>query len=257
MGSLILCHNKKAREPYRIARIHCRIYTIEELCYYLCNNLYLIDHTIVNEKLCDWLETELALDKLANSLRELLKQEDSSELFVMQILSYTSLYTTAELNRVQQILDRVKSQKPIEKQKCMADNLLESGSLKSAIDLYLAILRQEQTEKEAPSFWGKIYANLGAAYGQMFQYEDAARMYEEAYRRLEDYNILAPYVYACEKYMPTITFQSMLAQNVIFQKVHTENLLTVQEVMESQMWIEEEQLEEWKEQYRKCAAGER
>ena len=101
MGSFILCHKKKARDPYRIARIHCRIYTIEELCYYLCNNLYLIDHTVVNEQLCDWLEQELDLEELARSLRDLLQEESPVELFVMQILSYTSLYTTAELNQVQ------------------------------------------------------------------------------------------------------------------------------------------------------------
>lgn len=34
MGSLILCHKKKAKHPYEISRIHTRISTLEELCYY-------------------------------------------------------------------------------------------------------------------------------------------------------------------------------------------------------------------------------
>ena len=55
MGSLILCHKKKAKHPYEISRIHTRISTLEELCYYLCNNLYLIDYTIMNEQLCRWI----------------------------------------------------------------------------------------------------------------------------------------------------------------------------------------------------------
>ena len=42
MGSIILCHKKKAKRPYEISRINRRVYTIEELCYYLCNHLYLI-----------------------------------------------------------------------------------------------------------------------------------------------------------------------------------------------------------------------
>ena len=58
MGNLILCHDRHAAHPYEISRIHCRIFTIEELCYYLCNNLYLIDYTIMNEPLCTWLEEE-------------------------------------------------------------------------------------------------------------------------------------------------------------------------------------------------------
>ena len=59
MGNLILCHDRHAAHPYEITRIHCRIFTIEELCYYLCNNLYLIDYTIMNGQLCDWLDEEL------------------------------------------------------------------------------------------------------------------------------------------------------------------------------------------------------
>ena len=47
-----------------ISRIHCKIFTIEELCYYLCNNLYLIDYTIMNEQLCTSLEEELGMKEL-------------------------------------------------------------------------------------------------------------------------------------------------------------------------------------------------
>ena len=57
MSSLILCHKRHAKQPYEITRIHRRIYTIEELVYYLCNHLYLIDYTIMNENLCDTLNT--------------------------------------------------------------------------------------------------------------------------------------------------------------------------------------------------------
>jgi len=256
MGSFILCHKKKAREPYRIARIHCRIYTIEELCYYLCNNLYLIDHTVVNEQLCDWLERELELEELAKTLRGLLQEDSSMELFVMQILSYTSLYTTAELNRVQQLLEQVKNQKPMEKQKFMADNLLENGSIKSAVDLYLAILRQQKEEPD-DTFYGEVYANLGAAYGRMFQYEEAAKMYEEAYRKLKDSSLLVPYIYACEQSMPAVTFQSMLAQNEIFAKTYEKNSHIVGEISEHDIWVDDDALDDWKEQYRRSAAGDR
>ena len=70
MGSLILCHRKKAKQPYEISRVHMRIYTIEELCYYICNNLYLIDYTIINRQLCNWIDTELDMKELADKLRE-------------------------------------------------------------------------------------------------------------------------------------------------------------------------------------------
>ena len=88
MGSLILCHRKKAKHPYEITRIHMHIYTIEELCYYFCNNLYLIDYTIINKKLCDWLEEELELDDLAAELRVLLDQNCTTEQFLLTVLRF-------------------------------------------------------------------------------------------------------------------------------------------------------------------------
>ena len=74
MGSLILCHSKRAKRPYEISRVHIRVYTIEELCYYICNNLYLVDYTIMNRGLCDWLYDELELKDMGEELRRELEK---------------------------------------------------------------------------------------------------------------------------------------------------------------------------------------
>ena len=91
MGSLVLCHDKHAAHPYEISRIHCKIFTIEELCYYLCNNLYLIDYTIMNEQLCTWLEEELEMKDLAGMLRDVIRLNGSVEKFVLTILKYSRI----------------------------------------------------------------------------------------------------------------------------------------------------------------------
>ena len=103
MGSLILCHKKRAKQPYEISRVHMRIYTIEELCYYICNNLYLIDYTIINRQLCDWIGDELELSGLAETLREELRQNCSMEQFVLTILKESTIYAAADINRIQNI----------------------------------------------------------------------------------------------------------------------------------------------------------
>ena len=41
MGSLILCHKKKAKHPYEISRIHTRISTLEELHKKLCRGSFI------------------------------------------------------------------------------------------------------------------------------------------------------------------------------------------------------------------------
>ena len=126
MGNLILCHDKHATHPYEITRIHCRIFTMEELCYYLCNNLYLIDYTIVNERLCRWIGDELELPELSSELRRLLRENGSMEEFVLTILKESNIYATAEIHKMQSVLEQLQSQRDVEKEKYKTDSLQKS-----------------------------------------------------------------------------------------------------------------------------------
>lgn len=161
MGSLVLCHERHATHPYEITRIHCKIFTIEELCYYLCNNLYLIDYTIMNEQLCVWLDEELGMGKLAGQLRDVIRLHGSIEKFVLTILKDSRIYRDTEMIRIQNVLERLRNQKDIERQKYKGDNLLESGEIEEAILVYQAILNQEKDESVDAKFYGRIYAGLG------------------------------------------------------------------------------------------------
>ena len=196
MGNLILCHDKHATHPYEITRIHCRIFTMEELCYYLCNNLYLIDYTIMNEQICNWLEEEIGMKDLADQLRDVLRLRGSVEKFVLTILKASRIYRDPEMIRIQNVLEHLKNQKDIERQKYKGDNLLESGEIEEAILVYQEILNREKDESVDEKFYGKIYAGLGAAYGRLFLYQESARMYDRAYQICEDPQLLKPYLYA-------------------------------------------------------------
>lgn len=257
MSSFILCHKQKAKKAYEIARIHRKIYTIEELCYYLCNHLYLIDYTIMNEKLCDWLKEELGLDELAGNLRRMLEQNVTMEQFVVTILAYSSIYTTGELNRIQDVLEKLKNQKPVEKQKYKADNLLESGSIKSAIMAYQEILRSEKDDSVDGKFYGKIYANLGTAYGQLFLYKEAAKMYEAAYQICEERSMLKAYLYACRRYMSGEEYIKLLQKSVVFQETEDSLRKEMEETANQVNILQyEDTLMNWKNQYRRVSTGE-
>ena len=257
MGSIILCHKKKAKQPYEISRIHKRIYTIEELCYYICNNLYLIDYTIMNEQLCDWLSDELELKELAESLRQILRQHGSVEQFITTVLSSVSIYTAGELKAIQDILAKLKNQKPIEKQKYKADNLLQSGAVRSAILIYQSILRGDADESVNGKFYGKVYGCLGTAYGRLFLYEEAAKMYETAFQICEEESMLKAYLYACSQYMSKEEYQALLQKSQVYQGIDLllkEEMQNIEQKMKFS--FEEDTLEKWKEQYRKTGTGE-
>lgn len=257
MGSIILCHKKKARTPYEIARIQRRIYTIEELCYYLCNHLYLVDYTIMNVQLCDWLDEELELSELAGKLRKHLEQNGSMEQFIFIILEASMIYSTAELQQIQNVLEKLKNQKPVEKQKFKADNLLESGSVKSAIMIYQAIIHGDRDESMEGKFYGKVYGCLGAAYGRLFLYKEAAKMYEAAFQICEEESMLKAYLYACKMYMTDAEYRGLLQRSQVYQGIDDwlyEEKARLEE--EIQMLSYDDTLQNWKNQYRRISAGE-
>lgn len=260
MGSIILCHKKRAKQPYEISRINRRIYTMEELCYYLCNHLYLVDYTIMNDSLCDWLQDELELIELAEDLRKSIAQNGSAEQFVLTILANSSIYTTAELNRIQSILDQLKNQKPIEKQKYKADNLLKSGATQQAVLIYLSIIHGESEEAETvePKFYGKVYGCLGTAYGRLFLYEEAAEMFEAAYQICEEESMLKAYLYACRRYMTREEYQRLLAKSQVYQKLEVNICEEIKEIRkQTKFSLEDDTLDKWKEQYRRMGIEEK
>ena len=136
----------------------------------------------MNEQLCDWLDEELGMEELAAALRDVLRLRGSVEKFVLTILKSSRIYREPEMIRIQNVLEHLKNQKDIERQKFKGDNLLESGELEEAILVYQAILNQEKDETVDDKFYGRIYAGLGAAYGRLFLYQAAARMYDRAYQ---------------------------------------------------------------------------
>ena len=252
MGSLILCHRKKAKHPYEIARIHKRIYTIEELCYYFCNNLYLVDYTIVNRQLCDWLEEELELYDLADDLRSQLEQNGPVEQFLLTVLSHSSIYSPAEITRIHNVLERLKSQNEVEREKYKADNLLQTGEYASAILVYQGIVNKEWDETVGKEFYGQVYGCLGAAYGRMLLYEEAASMYEKGFRVCQDTKMLKAYLYCCYRYLPEAQYVKMLSAEPVYLSMDSilkEELRKAEEKIN--MDVTEEDFRQWKKEYRK------
>ena len=154
--------------------------------------------------------------------------------------------------RIQNVLERLKNQKDIERQKYKGDNLLESGETEEAIIVYQAILNQERDESVDPKFYGKIYAGLGAAYGKMFLYQEAAKMYDRAYQICEDEKLLRPYLYASYKYMSLEEYHILLTKHDEYIDINTEMRQEIERVRENtEVDLEAPVLELWKQQYRR------
>lgn len=250
MGSLILCHEKKAREPYYIASIRKNIYTLEELCFFLCNYIYLADEQLLIEPLFIWIENELEMKELADLLRQNSMQYASVSQMIMEILKASGLYAAGSLEKLRDTLTKLTNLKDIEKQKLKADNLLKSNEIGQAIVIYRNILYGEADETVEKNFYGQVYAALGAAYGRLLLYEEAAGMYEAAYQICEKKWMLQAYLYACKKYMEPSAYQTLLCKSELYTALDEQNADRERAIKDAKAEVTKRDINAWKHAYR-------
>ena len=178
MSGYILCQVKKAQKPYSIENISTNIYSIEELCFYLCHNLYLVDESIRNEELLRWLEEELGLGKLAVKLQSHLRRNEALEEFLYPILKEINYLSYEEMRSLNGQLDKMEEEPLVIHRKKRGDCLVENGMYVNAIQTYREALKAEEPR---PGFYAGIYHNLGCAYSYLFQKEEALECFEKAY----------------------------------------------------------------------------
>ena len=196
MSGYRLCQTKMAQVPYYIENISTNIYSLEELCYYIHHNLYLLDETIINEGLCSWLRDELGLKKLYLTLYRELEKESSLGDFILPIFKEISYLSHQEFKEINNVLTRLEHEPDISREKLKADYLVENGKYINAIKFYKKILHQAKGSKLGGQFVGEVYHNMGCTHMRMFQYEEAVDCFAAAYKNFPIEHMLLNYLTA-------------------------------------------------------------
>ena len=177
MSGYILCQVKKAEKPFYIENISTNIYSIEELCYYLYNNLYLVDSSLISSKLCTWLEEELELPKLAAKLKPYIGREAGLEEVLYPIFKEINYLAYEEL----------KTRK--------GDALMENRMYVNALRVYQKLL--EHGGKEITGeMRERILHNQGCAYSYLFQMDKALDCFWKAWKEKHSEKALKVYLLA-------------------------------------------------------------
>ena len=192
MSGYILCQTKKAQRPYFIENISMNIYSIEELCYYLYHNLYLADHTVFNEELCNWLRDELELVHLAAKLKQNLERNVSVEEMIYPVFKEINYLTYEEMKGFNSRIVTYGKEKAAVRQKRKGDALTENGMYVNAIRVYQKLLEREDLSEQRKG----VRYNLGCAYSYLFQMEKAQECFLEAYREAHSKDALKAYIIA-------------------------------------------------------------
>ena len=170
MGRIILCQPRQAVIPYRFTNTKVEVYSYEELCFYIYNNVALLNPEQFQGKLVQWTKTELEKLAAEASLTELL----------VTILSAGSYYETAEIQQFRDKQELVALLPEEEKLKLKADSFLMYKRLLKAISLYNTILRRED-QIEDRRFLGDVYHNKGVALAKNMEVTNQKPASLEAY----------------------------------------------------------------------------
>ena len=196
MSGYILCQTRRAERPYFIENISMNIYSLEELCYYLYHNLYLIDRSILNEGLCNWIQEELELPVLAEKLRPKMGKFASAEDLVYPVFKEINYLTYEELKVLNIRLQKLDEEAPAMREKRKGDALMENEMYVHAIQVYQKLLDRKDLEEIREGLTESIYHNLGCAYIYLFQMDKALECFRHAYEESHSAEAMEVYLIA-------------------------------------------------------------
>lgn len=234
MSGYILCQVKKAEMPYYIENISMNIYSIEELCYYFYHNIYLLDETILNEHLCDWIRKELGLEKLYRKLYKVLEEGQGTAEFILAVFKEINYLTHKEFKELNATLNLLEQQPAVLREKRKGDYLVSNKMYVNAIRIYENALLKEDKEGLGAQFGGGIYHNMGCAYLHLFQLKEASECFLKSYELLHSNQVLQHYLTVsymmnpqdfegvCMQMNASIAMQEEIKKNMEMPPVKTE-----------------------------------
>lgn len=182
MGSMILCRSKEAKNPLKIHHAGISIYTVEELCYYIYNNIYLIGNDFINDNLIVFLKDEVEETQLAERIEFLREKNAGLAEIVVTILKSVDYYSMAEIEQIREILNTLNSQNMYERLKTRGDSYLYNHCFYNAIKCYMQIIDEYKGNELSGIFLAGVFHNAGVAFARMFLYKEASQCFKTAYK---------------------------------------------------------------------------
>lgn len=196
MGKLIICNGKQSDIPYYIKITNTKVYSIEELCYYIYNNVDILNEDFFGESFIRWLKEDVNLEDRACKLSEIKNKGGTLKEIVVTILCSCDYYTETEIKEFIHSLDELINLSPYEKLKKKADNYLKYRQFAEAALVYEKILDGDEVKSLSSEEYGNILHNLAIIKLHMVGIAEAADGFKEAYERNKNPESLKQYLMA-------------------------------------------------------------
>ncbi len=214
-----ICVGKYAAVPYCVPGLELSVHCIEELCYCIRENAFLIDASLMNDDLVNWIDKDCGLTDLAKELYPMVHKKGSLSSFVTMILEFTGLYDGTVTGEVERTLKKGAGLSGIEKRKSQIDYLVKKKKYGAAIRGYEELLSQwQETLKEGGELpAGKVRSgilhNKGVAFAGLMLYAQAAECFLEAYGIEKDSRMYEDYLAAKRMELAEEAYIAFAAEN--------------------------------------------
>ena len=173
MSGIIICKTKTADNPYTFLNTKITIYSYEELCYYIFNNMVLIGKDDLADRLSNWLRTAIDMEDLADKIDALNAKNAYIQDIMVEILTFGEFYSKDEVKEFMDECKRIRTLKPYELDKKRADSYMMYKHYIKADAIYDDIIEYKESHGEYDEFLGNIYHNKGVALAGNLQLEEA------------------------------------------------------------------------------------
>lgn len=215
MGTVMICKREPAESPYYIESMGIRIYSMEELAYFLYENIYLVDKKMLGPRLWDWIRTEIHNPELADKLQKGTEAGGSLQNMLLTILRSVDFYTQEELTELTARMKVLNTYQEQERLKLRADEYFAGGNYQAAIYEYQKILDIRQSERLGVEFYAHVWNNLGVCCCRLFLFGKAAQAFRTSWQYQKDPAVLKEYVCAMRLGLSDEDFEeAMELQNI-------------------------------------------
>lgn len=189
-GRLLLCSSKRSRHPYEAEEGRQALYSIDELCYYLYHNSFLLQQEFFDQKLITFIRENLEMKLLADRLENYRKAGASLEEMTACVMSSAGYYEEAEQKDMQEKLSYFGTQSREERLKLLGDMYLTERKYIQARNQYYLLLKMEAASEKPKEFFSRVYHNMGVLYMELFFFEEASGFLKRAYEYAPQEEIL-------------------------------------------------------------------
>ena len=179
MGKVIICSGRLAGKPFVPDGTDKRLYSIEEICHYVNNNVYSIDMKFFSHHLTDYIKEELKLPAVADKLKRLVEDGFSLNDVITALFCGCDLYSKDEILETIELVKSLEKMPDWERKAFIGYKKLEEKKYLAALKCFRGTLK---VESHADRDYGLVLKAMGICLIHVSSFREAANCFYTSYK---------------------------------------------------------------------------